>query len=58
MAYIQAKHPDKNYDVDGAMSELVNYDLKPNSVSPEATDTLSVIAEIYIKSIITLSCTL
>ena len=27
------KHPDKNYDVDGVMSELVSYKLKPDDPS-------------------------
>ena len=58
LAYIQAKHPDKGYDVDGVINELMNYDLKPDSVSPEVTDTLSVIAEIAGKSIRTLSRTI
>ncbi|MCX5814559.1 MAG: ParB/RepB/Spo0J family partition protein [Proteobacteria bacterium] len=58
LAYIQAKHTDKGYDVDGVMNELANYDLKPDSVSPEVTDTLSVIAEIVGKSIRTLSRTI
>ena len=53
-----ASFPEKGYDVAGVMSELVNYDLKPDSVSPEVTDTVSVIAEIVGKSIRTLSRTL
>ena len=36
------------------MSDLVSYDHKPDSVSPEVTDTVTVIAEIVGKSIRTL----
>ena len=54
LAYIQAKHPDKGYNLDEAMSELMNYNLKPESVSKEVTDTVSVIAEISGKSTRTL----
>ncbi len=56
----QAKHPGLSasaegqagnvYNLDGVMSELINYDLKPNSVSAEMTDTLSVISKISGKS--------
>jgi hypothetical protein len=37
--------------VDGAMSELVNYDWSPDNVSEDFSDTLSEIAEISGKSI-------
>jgi len=40
------------------MSDLVNYNLKPNSIFKEATDTLSVIAEITGKSIHTMFSTI
>ena len=50
LAYIQARHPDKGYDVNGVINELMNYNLKPDSVLKEVTDTLSVIAEISGKS--------
>jgi ParB family chromosome partitioning protein len=53
-AYIQARHPDKGYDVDGVINELMNYNLKPEAVSTEVTDTLSVIAKISGKSTRTL----
>ena len=52
--FIQAKLPDKGYDVGGIMNELMNYNLKPDSVLKEVTDTLSVIAEISGKSTRTL----
>ena len=58
LSYIQAKLPDKNYDVDGVMSELVSYDRRPEDLSKEIADTLSAIAEIAGKSIRTLSRTL
>ena len=35
LAFIQAKHPDKNYDVDRAMSDLVRYTRKPETLSEE-----------------------
>ena len=54
LAFIQARHPDKGYDVNGVINELMNYNLKPDSVLKEVTDTLSVIAEISGKSTRTL----
>ena len=54
LAYIQAKHPDKNYDADGVMSDLVNYDRSPDYLSKEVSDTLSETAEISGKSTRTL----
>jgi hypothetical protein len=39
LAYIQVKHPDKNYDVDGAMNELVVYEQRPG-VSGKTIRTL------------------
>ena len=42
-AYIQAKLPDKNYDVGGVMSELVGYKLKPDDPSNLLTPTVGVI---------------
>lgn len=44
----------KGYDVGSPMSELVNYNLKPDSVLKEVTDILSVIAQISAKSYSTL----
>ncbi|MCX5816283.1 MAG: hypothetical protein NTX75_08585 [Proteobacteria bacterium] len=58
LAYVQVKLPDKNYDVAGVMNELMNYNLKPDSVLKEVTDTLSVIADISGKSIRTMSRTI
>ncbi|MCX5817686.1 MAG: ParB/RepB/Spo0J family partition protein [Proteobacteria bacterium] len=58
LAYIQAKHPDKGYDVDSLMSDLVNYDRSPDYLLKEVSDTLSETSEIVGKSIRTLSRTL
>ncbi|MCX5814668.1 MAG: ParB/RepB/Spo0J family partition protein [Proteobacteria bacterium] len=58
LAYIQAKHPDKGYDLDGVMSELVSYDRRPEDLSKEIADTVSAIAKISAKSTRTLLRTL
>ncbi|MCX5815907.1 MAG: ParB/RepB/Spo0J family partition protein [Proteobacteria bacterium] len=50
LAYIQARHPDKGYDVDGVMSDLVKYEMRPESLIKEIVDTLSTTAEISGKS--------
>jgi hypothetical protein len=49
-AYFQAKHPGIVYSMDGVINELINYNLKPDSVSKKVTDTVSVIAKISAKS--------
>jgi ParB family transcriptional regulator, chromosome partitioning protein len=54
LAFIQAKHPDKGYDVGGVMSEFVNCKLKPDDPSNQLTPTVGVIIEITGKSITTL----
>jgi hypothetical protein len=54
LAFIQAKHPDKNYDVDGAMSELTSYNHRPEDVPEEVAFTLKAIFEISGKSIPTM----
>ncbi|MCX5809661.1 MAG: ParB/RepB/Spo0J family partition protein [Proteobacteria bacterium] len=54
LAYIQAKLPDKNYDVDGVMSELVNYNRSPEYVSEEVSFTVKETSEISGKSYPTL----
>jgi len=64
LAYIQAKHPDlsasseaqagKGYDMDGAMSELIRYKLKPDDLSDELVPTVGTNSEITGKSITTL----
>ena len=58
LSFVQARHPDKVYDVDGVINELMNYNLKPDSVLKEVTDTVSVIAEISGKSTRTLHRTI
>ena len=54
LSYFQAKLPDKGYDVDGVMSELLNYKVRPERLSDEVTPTVGVIIEITGKSISTL----
>ncbi|MCX5816478.1 MAG: ParB/RepB/Spo0J family partition protein, partial [Proteobacteria bacterium] len=54
LAYIQAKHPDKNYDVDGVMNELVVYERRPGDQLEEIRETFSRISEISGKTIRTL----
>jgi ParB-like chromosome segregation protein Spo0J len=58
LSYIQAKHPDKGYDVEGVMSELVRYNLKPETLPEEIVLTLRTISEISAKSIQTLHRTI
>ena len=58
LSYIQAKLPDKNYDVDGVISELVKYEMKPETVTEEMVDTVSTISQIAGKSARTLLRTL
>ena len=58
LAYIQAKLPDKGYDVNGVINELVRYDRRPEDLSDEVVDTLSTTAQISGKSIRTLSRTI
>ena len=54
LAYIQAKHPDKGYDVEGVMSVLVNCDRSPDYVLPEVSCTVQEISTISAKSYSTL----
>ncbi|MCX5816993.1 MAG: ParB/RepB/Spo0J family partition protein [Proteobacteria bacterium] len=54
LAYIQAKHPDTGYDVDGVMSDLIKYNRKPDTLSEAAVFTLNTIIEISGKSYPTL----
>ena len=54
LEYIQAKHPDKGYDVDGTLNELMSYNLRPNSVADEIAATVAAILQISGKSIRTL----
>jgi hypothetical protein len=50
LAYIQARHPDKGYDVDGVMSELLVYDRRPEGQFIEVRETVSRIVEIVGKT--------
>ncbi|MCX5812457.1 MAG: hypothetical protein NT178_07915 [Proteobacteria bacterium] len=54
MAFIQAKHPDKGYDVDGVMSDLVSYNRRPEDLPEEIVFTVKAISEISGKSYPTL----
>ena len=54
LAFIQAKFPDKGYDVGGAMSELMWYMRKPEDISEEVVATVATTLEISGKSIKTL----
>jgi len=54
LAFIQAKHPDKGYDPDGVMGELVNYDRSPNCTSEGFPATVAGAVEISGKSTRTL----
>jgi hypothetical protein len=58
LAYIQAKHPDKNYNLDGVMSELVNYNRSPECVSEDFSANVAEKSEISVKSIRTLHRTI
>ena len=51
LAYIQAKLPAKNYDVDGVMGVLVTYNRRPEDLPEEIATTVVAIAEIAGKSI-------
>ncbi|MCX5809023.1 MAG: ParB/RepB/Spo0J family partition protein, partial [Proteobacteria bacterium] len=54
LSFIQAKHPDKGYDMDGVMSELVSYNRRPEDLPEEIAVTVTAIVEISGKSIKTL----
>ncbi|MBA4419428.1 MAG: hypothetical protein C0392_16220 [Syntrophus sp. (in: bacteria)] len=57
-AFIQAKHPDKNYNLDGVMSELVNYDRGSQYAAEEFSATVAEIIKISGKSTRTLHRTI
>jgi ParB family chromosome partitioning protein len=46
LAYIQAKHPDKGYDVAGVMSELVMYNRRPEDLPKEFASNVDAIMKI------------
>jgi hypothetical protein len=54
LALIQVRHPDKNYDVDGVMKELVNYIRSPKYVSEDFSATVAETLKISVKSTRTL----
>ncbi len=54
LTYIQAKHPGKNYDVDGVMSELVKAMRAPDYASEDFLFTVNKTSEISAKSYPTL----
>ncbi len=58
LAFIQAKHPGIVYNVDGIMSELMNYDRRPEDVSKEFAATVAATIEISGKSTRTLHRTM
>jgi hypothetical protein len=54
LAYIQARHPDKNYDADGMMAELVDIQRRPADLTEEIACTLHAIYKMSAKSYPTL----
>jgi len=46
LSYIQAKLPDRNYDVEGLMSDLIKYNRKPDTLSEAMVSTLDTIMKI------------
>ncbi|MCX5809774.1 MAG: ParB/RepB/Spo0J family partition protein [Proteobacteria bacterium] len=54
LAYIQARHPDKGYDVDGVMNELMKVIREPEYASQEFIATVAMTLEISGKSIKTM----
>ncbi|MCX5815897.1 MAG: ParB/RepB/Spo0J family partition protein [Proteobacteria bacterium] len=54
LAFVQAKHPDKGYDVNGLMNELILYKRRPDDLSDKIAPTVGAIIEITGKSINTL----
>jgi ParB/RepB/Spo0J family partition protein len=54
LAYIQVKHPDKGYNLDGAMAELVNITRTPKNAPEEVSCTVQEIEKIAGKSISTM----
>ena len=58
LSLIQAKHPDKGYDVDEVMSELMRVQLSPENLSEDTIFTVNMIAQISGKSYPTLFRTL
>jgi ParB family transcriptional regulator, chromosome partitioning protein len=54
LEYVQAKLPDKQYDVDGVLADLVKYNMKPDSLPQEVVETVSTVTQISGKTARTL----
>ncbi|MCX5810715.1 MAG: ParB/RepB/Spo0J family partition protein [Proteobacteria bacterium] len=54
LSFIQLRHPDKEYELDGVMSALVSCTRRPEDLPGEVAKTVLAIAEIVGKSIMTL----
>ncbi|MCX5805439.1 MAG: ParB/RepB/Spo0J family partition protein [Proteobacteria bacterium] len=54
LSFIQAKHPDKGYDMDGVMCDLVSYNRRPEDLPEEIATTFVATTKIAAKSISTL----
>ncbi|MCX5810712.1 MAG: hypothetical protein NTX36_15305 [Proteobacteria bacterium] len=54
LSFIQLRHPDKGYELDGVMSALVSCTRRPEDLPGEVAKTVLAIAEIVGKSIMTL----
>ena len=54
LEYIQAKLPDRNYDVDGLMAAFVNAQTRLDDLPEEVAFTVNAIAQISAKSYPTL----
>ncbi|MCX5813033.1 MAG: ParB/RepB/Spo0J family partition protein [Proteobacteria bacterium] len=58
LSFIQAKHSDKGYGMEGVMSELAMYNRRPEDLPEEIAITVIAISEISGKSIMTLHRTI
>ncbi|MCX5806781.1 MAG: hypothetical protein NT010_12090 [Proteobacteria bacterium] len=58
LAYIQAKHPDKGYNLDGVMSDLMKVQLRPDDLPEDVVFTVNTVAQISGKSYPTLFSTI
>ena len=54
LSFFQAKHPDKGYDLNGLMNELILFKRRPADLSDQIVPTFGTIIEITGKSITTL----
>ncbi|MCX5807324.1 MAG: ParB/RepB/Spo0J family partition protein [Proteobacteria bacterium] len=46
LAYIQAKHPDKGYNLDGVMSDLMKVQFRPDDLPEDVVFTVNTVAQI------------